>query len=248
MASVPESPFFSGEKPAFPSLEKKNHRPTPRKFLRWGGGIFLFIGLVLGGYLVWRQNGLGPAQDAAVDVASESGTFTADLLGQPSGNAAQVSETAPEENLGAGYASENFRIGDVAIGGEAIFVMADETPEPLVLSGVRGESFMDRDGRAKVAISWTTNKLALSEISYGRGRGELRERVSESDYAFNHSVILSDLDPGSIYTYAIESKDRSGGTISSDTYAIFTSSEEVSLFDLIASAVGEVFGWTVSQN
>ncbi|MEI9966637.1 MAG: hypothetical protein WDN67_03295 [Candidatus Moraniibacteriota bacterium] len=79
-------------------------------------------------------------------------------------------------------------------------------------------------------------------------RANLDKSLSESDYSFNHTVVLSDLDVASTYVYAITSEDRSGGQSTSDSYAVYTGTKSVSLFDLIADAIGQVFGWAIAKN
>jgi LPXTG-motif cell wall-anchored protein len=149
---------------------------------------------------------------------------------------------------GTNYQSENFRVGDIAIGGEAEFLLTEDTSEPLDISTIRGEAFNEKNKQeVKLVLSWKTNKLAKSEIMYSKGVGQAEKTVSEDDYALNHSLIISGLDQASTYIYTIASQDRFGNSITSDPYAVYTGSRTVSLFDLIASAVGEVFGWAINK-
>ena len=99
----------------------------------------------------------------------------------------------------------------------------------------------------KLVLSWKTNKLAKSEVAYSKGVGQAKKVVNEDDYSLNHSLIIPGLDQASIYVYTIVAQDRFGNEITSDSHAVYTGSRTVSLFDLIADAVGEVFGWAVSS-
>ena len=149
---------------------------------------------------------------------------------------------------GANYQSENFRVGDIAIGGEAEFLLTEDTPEPLEITAIRGETFTEKNKpEVKLVLNWTTNKLARSEISYSKGAGQTKKTASEEDYSLNHSLIIAGLDQASTYVYAISARDRFGNEIISDAYAVYTGSRTVSLFDLIAGAIGDVFGWAVSR-
>ncbi|MEI9966638.1 MAG: hypothetical protein WDN67_03300 [Candidatus Moraniibacteriota bacterium] len=49
-----------------------------------------------------------------------------------------------------------------------MFLVSDEQPLPLALSLVRGEAFSEKDGSVKVVITWNTNKLAKSQVRYGK--------------------------------------------------------------------------------
>ena len=147
------------------------------------------------------------------------------------------------------YQSENFRVGDIAIGGEAEFLLFEDNPAPLEVSAIRGESFTEKNKQeVKLVVSWRTNKLAKSSVSYSKGIGQAKKSIDEEDYSLNHSVIIPGLDQASTYIYEIVVGDRFGNEITSESHAVYTGSRTVSLFDLIANAVGEVFGWAVKKN
>lgn len=148
----------------------------------------------------------------------------------------------------ANYQSENFRVGEIAIGGEAEFVLDEAMAEPLSVSGIRGEAFTEKNRpEVKLVLSWKTNRLARSQISYSKGVGQPEKTVAEDDYSFNHSIVIPGLDQASTYVYAITAYDRFGGETRSESHAVYTGSKTVSLFDLIAGAVGDVFGWAVKK-
>ncbi len=148
----------------------------------------------------------------------------------------------------ANYQSENFRAGDIAIGGEAEFLLTEDTPEPIAISAIRGEAFTEKNKQeVKLVLSWKTNKLAKSEVAYSKGAGQSPKTAAEEDYALNHSLIISGLDQASTYVYTIASQDRFGNKTTSAAYAIYTGARSVSLFDLIASAVGDIFGWAINK-
>ncbi|NTW30978.1 MAG: hypothetical protein HGA33_06880, partial [Candidatus Moranbacteria bacterium] len=84
-------------------------------------------------------------------------------------------------------------------------------------------------------------------ISYGKGVGQAEAVIEETEYGTNHSVIIPDVTPASTYVYVISVMDKWGGSAQSDPYAVYTGAKTVSLFELIAGAVGEVFGWAVKK-
>ena len=147
----------------------------------------------------------------------------------------------------AQYESETYKVGDIAIGGEAELILLEDSPEPLEISGVRGESFTQKNNQGvKLVLTWSTNKLAKSTIQYSKV-GQEKQDVTESDYSFSHSIIIPGLEQASTYIYVINAEDRFGNKFSSDSYAVSTGSKTVSLFDLIAGAVGDTFGWAVDK-
>ncbi len=147
----------------------------------------------------------------------------------------------------AQYESETYKVGDIAIGGEAELILLEDSPEPLEISGVRGESFTEKNNQGvKLVLTWSTNKLAKSTIQYSKV-GQEKQDITESDYSFSHSIIIPALEQASTYIYVINAEDRFGNKFSSDSYAVSTGSKTVSLFDLIAGAVGDTFGWAVDK-
>ena len=197
-----------------------------------------------GGYAYFMRD------SAAPDVAEAPTTSDAPVkttLIQAGDSEAQVLDQIPLFG-DANYQSENFRVGDISIGGEAEFLLSEDNPEPLEVSSIRGEAFTEKNKQeVKLVVSWRTNKLAKSVISYSKGVGQARKSIEEEDYSLNHSVIIPGLDQASTYVYDIVSTDRFGNEITSESHAVYTGSRSVSLFDLIANAVGEVFGWAVAK-
>ncbi len=147
----------------------------------------------------------------------------------------------------AQYSSESFKVGDIAVGGEAELILLEDSPEPLAVTGVRGESFTEKNNQGvKLVLTWTTNKLAKSVIQYSKA-GQEKQEIGETDYGFSHSMIIPGLEQASTYIYVINSEDRFGNKVTSDSYAVSTGSKTVSLFDLIAGAIGDTFGWAVAK-
>lgn len=207
--------------------------------------LILLVMLAALGYWFVRNRATSQDQNAASQNDSQKA--------QPS-QAAKIGTQASSDELtplfgDANYQSENFRVGDVAIGGEAEFLLTEDTPDPLEITSIRGESFTEKNKpEVKLVLSWRTNKLAKSDVDYSKGVGQAKKTVSEEDYSLSHSMVIPGLDQASTYVYSITSSDRFGNTITSDSHAVYTGSKTVSLFDLIAGAIGDVFGWAVKKN
>lgn len=204
--------------------------------------LITLLALAVGGYLLYGRY-FTPRQDAA---QSE----------EPAAPAPVAENTLPRTVASeptplltdANYQSENFRVGEIAIGGEAEFVLDEVSADPLAVSGIRGEAFTEKNrSEVKLVLSWRTNRLARSEIAYSKGVGQPEKTVTEDEYSFNHSVVVPGLDQASTYVYAITAYDRFGSEVKSESHAVYTGSKSVSLFDLIAGAVGDVFGWAVNK-
>ncbi len=199
----------------------------------------LMMVMGVGFFLWWRyshRETQGPTQAAPVSVK---------LPEQP-----VATEPTPEQPASsiAPYQSERFRAGDIALGGEAEIFVPETDTNPLEIVSVRGEAFTEKGKNgAKLVITWETNKPSLSEISYGKGVGQADGVIREEKYGTNHSVVIPDLSQSSTYVYVIVSRDKWGNEAESEPYAVYTGAREVSLFELIAGAVGDVFGWAVDK-
>lgn len=233
--AIGEAPQPPSRPTTFLDEEKAKAR---KKRLWWVVSILLLSGLIGGGIYWWWQTPAAPTETGPQSTpASPSSAPTP-----------TVTEEVPPVVLEdtANYRSENFKAGDIIFLGEAQFLQVDEGIAPLSLENIRGEAFTEKNKKeVKLVITWKTNKLSSAEISYAKGIGQTPKMVTEDDLAYNHSVILTGLDPASTYLYTVKATDRFGGVVTSEPYAVFTGARSVSLFDLIAGAIGDVFGWAV---
>ncbi|OGI28931.1 MAG: hypothetical protein A2288_02365 [Candidatus Moranbacteria bacterium RIFOXYA12_FULL_44_15] len=167
-----------------------------------------------------------------------------DMFGEVRGE--EDVNSAAEKKSGIFSASENFKISQISFGGVAL-AMGDDHNLPLEISETRSESFVTgKSGKAKLIVSWKTNKLASSELAYSKNNGQNFKTIGESSYGFTHNAIISDLDPGTSYVYSIKCKDHWGVEIVSDSFGAYTVSKPASVFDLISRALNEIFGWALS--
>lgn len=159
----------------------------------------------------------------------------------------EETEKVEAPKTGILLASENFRLKDVNIGGGIILAGSDEQSQ-LEIYDIRSESFISpKKDEVKLVVSWKTNKMAMSEIEYSKNNGQNSKIIKENSYGFNHSVILSELEPRTSYVYKISTKDRWANDISSDYFGIYTASKPISVFDMISEALDEVFGWAIKK-
>ena len=154
---------------------------------------------------------------------------------------------ALEKNSGIVLASENYKARELSVGGATI-ILASAENLPLEISDVRAESFVSgKKDEVKVVVSWRTNKPAISEISYSKNNGQNLKNVPEDSYGFAHSIVMAGLEGRTSYVYSVEARDKWGSENNSDYFGIYTASKPVSVFDMIAKAFGDVFGWAVNK-
>lgn len=161
-------------------------------------------------------------------------------------NSEQVlGEEIENNNFSAISSSENFRVKEMTFGGNIILVKSGDRGN-LEISDIRSESFISgKKEQVKLVLSWKTNKMASSEISYSKNNGQNPKTIQEKNFGFNHSVVIADLEPRTSYVYDIKCRDRWGNETVSSYFGIYTASKPVSVFDMISKAVGETFGWAI---
>lgn len=239
------SPFTPRDAPVSASTTDVSWSPSQKnkKRLLWilvffflllsGGGAFWFFWSVRDG-----QSPIAQPQESSADASPSLESSRADQ--------SESNDTPFVDDKW--YRSENFRAMSIVIGGEAELFIPEDDPTPLEITGIRGEAFTEKNKReVRLVVTWQTNKLAQSDIEYAKGVGQTPKVVTEEDFGINHSMTIFGLDQASTYVYSIKSQDRFGNVVASDRHAVYTGAKTVSLFDLIADAIGDVFGWAVKK-
>lgn len=144
--------------------------------------------------------------------------------------------------------SENFTIKQVRFGGDTLVSGDDQESLPIEISDIKSEVFTDKKGEeSRAVITWKSNKLTYSEISYTKNSGQSSKLAKESGYGFNHSLVLPNLEQGTGYLYQIKSKDRWNNSQTSGFYGIYSGSRVVSVFELVGKAFNDIFGWAIDE-
>lgn len=144
--------------------------------------------------------------------------------------------------------SENFTIKQVSFGGDISIAAEDSENIPIEISNVRSDIFLTKNSdESKLVISWESNKLTSSEISYAKNNGQKTSVVREKGYGFSHSVIISGLEQGTGYIYRIKSQDRWNNSYTSSYFGVYAGSRAVSVFELVGKAFNDIFGWAISN-
>ncbi len=151
------------------------------------------------------------------------------------------------EGIGV-LASENFRVGQIVLGGDVgVLSQGDEYTE-LAISDIRGETLGSKNqNEGRALLTWKTSKAARSTLVYGKTAGGSEKTIDEDGFGMSHSAVLSSLDMASTYLYTVTVRDRYGNEVTSDSHAVYTGTRVVSLFELIVNALQEVFGWAVKR-
>ena len=148
------------------------------------------------------------------------------------------------QKSGVMLSSENYQIKQISFGGDIAAANGTNT-DNLQVQNVHSELLMTKDQKDyRFVVTWTTNKLAQSEITYTKA-GASDKTIKESGYGVTHSVVLTDLEAASAYSYVIKTTDQWGNTVTSDRYAMYTSAVSLSVFELITKEFTDMFGWAI---
>lgn len=144
--------------------------------------------------------------------------------------------------------SENYRVGQIVLGGDVgVLSQGDEYTE-LAIADIRGETLGSKNqNEGRALITWKTSKAARSTLRYSKTSGGSEKTIDEDGFGMSHSAVLSGLDMASTYLYTVTVRDRFGNEVTSDSHAVYTGTRVVSLFELITNALQEVFGWAVKK-
>lgn len=142
--------------------------------------------------------------------------------------------------------SENFKMDSVIFGGDTALLVDNDELMPIEISEVKNEAFLSKKGdESKIIISWKSNKLTMSEVTYAKNNGQNPKTISDGGFGFSHSVIITGLEMGTGYLYKIKSTDRWNNTNETDYFGFYSGSQTVSVFQLIAKEFQGIFGWAI---
>ncbi|PIS07581.1 hypothetical protein COT78_02690 [Candidatus Berkelbacteria bacterium CG10_big_fil_rev_8_21_14_0_10_43_13] len=138
--------------------------------------------------------------------------------------------------------------GDTVRSGSYNFSTSADGNTP-VISKVENRSALVSGSQDKVqtVITWQTNKPADSQVVYAENSLSSKTVIStplSSDLVKNHTVVLVDLKPSTVYQYYLLSNDKAGNVAKSDKYMLLTPTRNASIFDLILGGLKQAFSWT----
>lgn len=253
------SRFFSRKKADFVGVENQSEdiyqflqkkKESRKKALKIIGLVVLILMILAAGIAVYFRSknadqGVVKQEVAKVEIPeNQDHVFVNDV----SGVMPVVAEDKEDDTTGLAGVSENYRLRDVAIGGSNVVLVGGSENLALKVSDVRSETLMSKDGKElKMLVSWKTNKLAKSEVKYSKnGQGD-EKGYREDGYGFSHALVMNKLDPSTRYLFTVHANDRAGNVDVSEQLAVFTGARPVSVFELIASQFGDIFGWAMKK-
>jgi len=206
---------------------------------------FILIAILAGFWFWWKTKILTPNKNSEKSDTSVSQSVLPPQKKQTlfAEEEKKVSDDTEQKNKNV-FSSDNYQITQMWFGGD-VPVLAYEDPSlKLELFDIESEILSDPNTKEiKLLVRWKTNKNAQSELEYFSQNNKNKKILKEEGYGFEHTLIVSGLEPTTVYEFRIISKDQWGNESVSDSYAVYSGSGFVSIFDLISEAFGDVFGW-----
>jgi len=110
--------------------------------------------------------------------------------------------------------------GNLASSVQQSFTTASLDVTPPVISGVTSAA-----ASTTATISWTTNELATSQVSYGTSTTLGLNTVLDSNLVTSHLQTLSGIATGTTYYYSVKSQDGSGNMATSTQQSFMAASQ-----------------------
>jgi hypothetical protein len=106
-----------------------------------------------------------------------------------------------------------------------------------------------KENAIQMVITWDTDKRSTSRVRYQKGVAAdptvpLTEITPlENAFGKSHTVILAGLEPGTVYSFQVESVDYEGRAAASKIFTVLTPRQQESIFQVITKEFEATFGW-----
>lgn len=98
---------------------------------------------------------------------------------------------------------------------------------------------------AQLIVTWDTDELATSQVQYMQGTsGEFTQKtIQDENLTFNHTVVVNNLSPSSVYKIQVLSKDGSGNEGEGRPVVTISSQASENPLEIILGRLSEVFAF-----
>lgn len=139
--------------------------------------------------------------------------------------------------------------GNEAVSDDFSFTTATDSRPPgvfnVVVEGGVADVQSDSDNTAQLVVSWETDELASSQVSFGEGTLATFTQSTQIDNEgkTRHLVVISNLRHSSVYHLKVISRDEVGNETESNTVVTITPRKADDAFQLVLQRLGDIFGF-----
>ena len=139
------------------------------------------------------------------------------------------------------------KAGNEAVSAAQTFTTSADTRAPSI-ANLKVEPVIQGVGEeatAQLVVSWDTDELGTSQVSYGEGSTGTLSSKTQQDTArtYNHLVVISNLAPSKVYHLKALSKDEAGNEAESIDRVVITPKSTKSALNLVVSNLSQAFGF-----
>lgn len=150
------------------------------------------------------------------------------------------------------FSSENFKVSQVTVSDitENVGVIDFEESKILQIKEPKSELYSVKEGEkenVKAIISCNTTKRSNVSVEYFKSGEKNGTTVKDTYFGLGHTLIISGLDPDSVYKYSIQADDLMGNNVNSEQFVFYTGAPNVSLMTVLENATQKVFGWAIKK-
>jgi hypothetical protein len=148
--------------------------------------------------------------------------------------------------------SENFKISQITVNDnlDTTNTVDFEGSAVLKMDDIKSELYSVKEGdkeTIKAIISCNTSKRSNVEVVYIKSGEKQGTTIKDNFYSLGHMLILTGLDPDSVYKYTISAVDSNENKVSSEQFVFYTGAPNVSLMAVLENATQKVFGWAMKK-
>ncbi|MCA9329734.1 fibronectin type III domain-containing protein, partial [Candidatus Saccharibacteria bacterium] len=147
------------------------------------------------------------------------------------------------------YVLQAISVDEVGNSAESMVVSfkTEQDTRPPKISNIEIETTvkgLGPEARGQLVVSWTTDELATSQVTYGAGQnGVLSSRTPENTgLTTEHVLVLQDIKLASIYSLQIITSDKSGNQTNSDRRTAVVGRASDNVYTIIVNALDAIFG------
>jgi len=124
----------------------------------------------------------------------------------------------------------------------------DDLPPEILHVKADSTVYTDNSDKIQTIISWMTNEPTTSRVLYQKGvhgsSVELEESTDLNDnYTKEHVSVITKFEPGTVYTFRVESIDSGGNRQVSKPHTFMTAKKKESIIQVILKVLENTFGW-----
>ncbi len=142
-------------------------------------------------------------------------------------------------------------LGNTAISPSYNFTTAEDSRPPEV-SKIKVESRLSdassefgNEAFAQLVVTWDTDELSTSQVQFNQGTtGDFTQKTPlDENLTFNHVVVLTNLNPSSVYKLQVLSKDSTGNEAKSKSMVTISAQAKENPLSVILGRLSDVFGF-----